>query len=164
MRHIFVTQDFGPDRGGMARRYVELCRRFESVEHTMTVSAVDLDGAEEFDRGEPYPIHRQPFHFREANRFINQVKWARWLTDFCRGDIDVIHCGNIRPSGYAVAWTAARLGLPYIVYVNGGDLLREKQKAAASPLKRRTARRILGGAAGIAAISKWSGELAGQVM
>src|SRR5687768_1696392 len=93
MKHIFVTQDFGPDRGGMARRYVELCRRFDNVEHTMTVSAVDLDGAEEFDRGEPYPIHRQPFHFREANRFINQVKWARWLTDFCRGDIDVIHCG-----------------------------------------------------------------------
>jgi phosphatidylinositol alpha-1,6-mannosyltransferase len=164
VRHIFVTQDFGPDRGGMARRYVELCRRFHNFEHSMTVSTVDLDGAEEFDRGELYPINRQPFHFREANRFVNQVRWARWLTDFCRGDIDVIHCGNIRPAGYAVAWTAARLGLPYIVYVNGGDLLRERQKAAASPLKRRTARRILGGAAGIAAISTWSGELAAEVM
>ena len=164
MKHVFVTQDFGPDRGGMARRYVELCRRFDNFEHSMAVSAVDLEGAAEFDRVEPYPVHRQPFHFRQANRFINGVKWARWLTDYCRGSVDVIHCGNIRPSGYPVAWTAARLGLPYILYVNGGDLLREKQKAAASPLKRRTARRILGGAAGIAGISTWVGELAGEVM
>jgi phosphatidylinositol alpha-1,6-mannosyltransferase len=50
------------------------------------------------------------------------------------------------------------------VYVNGGDLLREKQKASRSVLKRATARRILGSAAGIAATSQWVAELAGEVM
>ena len=130
----------------------------------MEVSTVRTDGDQDFDRFEDYAIHRQPFHFREANRFGNQVKWARWLVTHCRNKIDVIHCGNIRPVGYAVSWASMRLGIPYIVYVNGGDLLREKQKASQSLLKRATARRILGNAAGIAATSKWVAELSGEVM
>jgi phosphatidylinositol alpha-1,6-mannosyltransferase len=164
VRHLFVTQDYGPDRGGMARRHVELVRRFSADSSEMEVSTVRTDGDQDFDRFEDYRIHRQPFHFREANRFSNQVKWARWLVTHCRNNIDVIHCGNIRPVGYAVSWASMRLGIPYIVYVNGGDLLREKQKASQSSLKRATARRILGNAAGIAATSKWVAELSGEVM
>jgi phosphatidylinositol alpha-1,6-mannosyltransferase len=78
--------------------------------------------------------------------------------------MDVIHCGNIRPTGYAVKWTKMRLGIPYLVYVNGGDLLRERRKAANSALKRRTSRAILGGAAGIAATSQWVADLTSEVM
>ena len=164
IRHLFVTQDYGPDRGGMARRHVELCRRFADSSNSMEVSTVKLKGAEEFDRGEAYPIHRQPFHFREANRFANQVKWARWLTTFGRSSVDVMHCGNIRPVGYAVSWVHARLGIPYIIYVNGGDLLREQRKTAKSLVKRATARRILGQASGIAATSQWVADLARAVL
>ena len=164
MNHLFVTQDYAPDSGGMARRHVELCRRFADADNSIAVSTIANEHAAEFDQGENYRIHRQPFPFREANRFTNQVKWARWLTAFCRGAVDVIHCGNVRPVGYAVAWTSFRLGIPYIVYVNGGDLLREKKKAGSSRLKRSTARRILGGAAGVAATSAWVAELTGEVM
>ena len=164
MRHIFVTQDYGPERGGMARRHVELVRRFSNESEKMEVSTVRVDGDVEFDRGEHYRINRQPFHFREANRFTNQMKWARWLKRYSDSRIDVIHCGNIRPAGYAVLWTKMRLGIPYIVYVNGGDLLREKQKAAKSALKRRTSREILGNAAGIAATSQWVADLTSEVM
>lgn len=164
MNHLFVTQDYGPALGGMARRHVELCRRFADETNTMSVSTVLLEGAADFDAGEAYPIHRQPFHFREANRFSNQVAWARWLVGFSKGSIDLIHCGNIRPVGYAVAWVSMRLRIPYLVYVNGGDLLREKRKIAGSTLKRATARRILGGASGIAATSRWVAGLAGEVM
>jgi len=164
MNHLFVTQDYGPDRGGMARRHVELCRRFADDANSMEVSTVQLEGAAEFDRLEPYRIHRQPFHFGEANRFANQLRWARWLSGFCAERVDVLHCGNIRPVGYAIAWTSLRLGIPYLVYVNGGDLMRERRKASASRLKRATARRILGRAAGIVATSKWVAELAGEVM
>ena len=159
-----MTQDFGPDRGGMARRHVELARRFSNATESMEVSTVRLDGDVEFDAGESYPIYRQPFHFREANRFLNQMRWAQWLTSYCRGRVDVIHCGNIRPVGYAVTWAAKRLSLPYVVYVNGGDLLRERQKASRSSLKKSTARRILGGAAGIAATSRWVADLTQEVM
>lgn len=164
MNHLFVTQDYPPDKGGMARRHVELVRRFADAGNSMQVSTVRLEGDAAFDALEGYTIHRQPFNFREANRFANQVRWARWLTGFSRGKVHVLHCGNIRPVGYGVTWAARRLGLPYIVYVNGGDLLRERKKSRASRLKRVGARRILGGAAGIAATSKWVAELAHEVM
>src|SRR5688500_8975515 len=49
VNHLFVTQDYGPDRGGMARRHVELCRRFGDARNSITVSTVDLAGAAAFD-------------------------------------------------------------------------------------------------------------------
>lgn len=148
----------------MARRHVELARRFADAGNSMEVSTVHVDGDQKFDAGEQYAIHRQPFHFREANRFANQMKWARWLTAHAKNRVSVIHCGNIRPVGYSVAWASRRLGIPYLVYVNGGDLLRERKKTQASRLKRVTARRILGNASGIAATSRWVADLAIEVM
>lgn len=164
MRHIFVTQDYGPDRGGMARRHVELVRRFSNESERMEVSTVRIAGDTNFDRGEHYRINRQPFHFREANRFTRQLRWARWLTRYSNSRIDVMHCGNIRPAGYAVLWTRMRLGIPYIVYVNGGDLLREREKGRRSTFKRRTSREILENAAGVAATSQWVADLTAEVM
>jgi glycosyltransferase involved in cell wall biosynthesis len=76
----------------------------------------------------------------------------------------VLHCGNIRPVGYGVRWTNRQLGTPYLVYVNGGDLLRERRKAEGSAVKRMSSRSILGNAAGIVATSKWVAELATDVM
>jgi phosphatidylinositol alpha-1,6-mannosyltransferase len=148
----------------MARRHVELARRFSTPVEKMSVSTVRLDGDEVFDEGEAYPINRQQFHFNQAHIFGNQVKWARWLTSHIRTEkIDVLHCGNIRPVGYAVRWASMATKVPYLVYVNGGDLLREKQKMKGNPLKRMTARSILGRASGIVATSKWVAELSGEV-
>jgi phosphatidylinositol alpha-1,6-mannosyltransferase len=163
VKHLFITQDYPPDRGGMARRHVELVRRFPNETESMIVSTVQLDGAELFDRGESYPIYRQPFHFREANRFSRQLQWSRWLVTNA-DTVDVIHCGNIRPAGYPTVWANSRLGTPYIVYVNGGDLLRELEKTAKSALKKRTAHRIFGKASGIAATSEWVADLTRRVM
>ncbi|MBI5600605.1 MAG: glycosyltransferase family 4 protein [Gemmatimonadetes bacterium] len=159
MRHIFITQDYTPDLGGMARRHVELCRRFPADSLVSTVYAPGMVAA---DAAEPVPVHRQPFTFAQAGRFANQVRWARWLRREA-ATFDVVHCGNIRPCGYAAWWASRRAGVPYLVYVNGGDLLRERKKAS-QPLKRMTARHILGDAAGIIANSAWTGELARDVM
>ena len=72
MRHLFVTQDYAPDLGGMARRHVELCRHFgDGDETTMSVSTVAAPHARDFDEQEPYNIYRQPFPFERANRFSN---------------------------------------------------------------------------------------------
>jgi len=149
----------------MARRHVELCRRFGDGEETvMSVSTVASRGAESFDQHENYRIYRQPFPFERANRFSNQLRWARWLTSNRAPKFDVLHCGNIRPVGYGVRWTNRQLGTPYLVYVNGGDLLRERRKAEGSAVKRMSSRSILGNAAGIVATSKWVAELATDVM
>ena len=159
MRHLFVTQDYAPDRGGMARRHVELARRWPGG--TMAVSTVAATQATD-DAAHRVAVLRQPFAFREANRFSNQVRWARWLTTHA-GDVAVLHCGNVRPVGYAVWWAARRLRIPYLVYVNGGDLLREKRKARGW-LKRASGRRIFGDAAAIVANSAWTAEVTLEVM
>jgi glycosyltransferase involved in cell wall biosynthesis len=164
VRHLFVTQDYGPDLGGMARRHVELCRRFGDDEEMMSASTVASPLAQSFDEHESYRIYRQPFPFQRANRFSNQLRWAHWLTSDHSPEYDVIHCGNIRPVGYAVRWTNRRLGVPYLVYVNGGDLLRERRKSEHSAVKRMSARSILGKASGIVATSKWVAQLSSDVM
>ena len=165
MRHLFVTQDYAPDLGGMARRHVELCRRFgDGDETTMSVSTVAARDVGEFDERESYNIYRQPFPFERAKLFSNQLRWASWLTSSRSPAFDVLHCGNIRPVGYAVRWANRQLRTPYLLYVYGGDLLKERKKAESSALKRRTARSILGHASGIVAISKWTAELASDVM
>lgn len=144
---------------------MELCRRFgDGEETTISVSTVASRDAASFDKHESYSIFRQPFPFERANRFTNQLRWARWLTSSRSPDFDVLHCGNIRPVGYAVRWANRKLGVPYLVYVNGGDLLRERRKAARSPIKRKTAQSILGHASGIVATSKWVAQLASDVM
>ncbi len=162
MKHLFVTQDFGPDLGGMARRHVELCRRVAPDDVVVSTVAATDGGA--FDADELYAIRRQPFPFGHANRFVNQIRWARALATECSRGVDIVHCGNIRPCGYAVSMARLARSRPYILYVYGGDLLRERDVKARSPVKRRAARRIFGGAIGIVAISEWSATLARDLM
>ncbi|MBA3644973.1 MAG: glycosyltransferase family 4 protein [Gemmatimonadaceae bacterium] len=164
MRHLFVTQDYAPDLGGMARRHLELCRRFaDGDESTMSVSTVAAPTAKSFDDSEPYAIYRQPFPFKRANRFVNEMRWGAWLTTGQGARFDVLHCGNIRPVGYPVYLAHRARNKPYLVYVNGGDLLREKNKAG-DKIKRAGARAILGGASGIVATSDWVAKLSNEVL
>lgn len=160
MRHLFVTQDFPPDSGGMARRHVELCRHFPRG--AIAVSTVASRDAVASDAAEPFPIERQPFDFAHAKVITNQLRWARSLVA-ARPSYDVLHCGNARPVGYAVWWAARRTGAPYLVYVNGGDVLRELVKAKGW-LKRQAARRIFGDAAGIVANSRWTASVTSDLM
>jgi phosphatidyl-myo-inositol dimannoside synthase len=160
VRHLFVTQDFPPDSGGMARRHVELCRHFPPGE--IAVSTVASPQAAAADAAESYPIDRQPFDFAAARVVTNQLRWARAL--IARGgSYDVLHCGNVRPVGYAVWWAAKRTGAPYLVYVNGGDVLRELVKTKGW-LKRQAARRIFGDAAGVVANSQWTATVTAELL
>ncbi len=160
MRHLFVTQDFPPDSGGMARRHVELCRHFPPGE--IAVSTVASTAAAAADVAEPFPIDRQPFDFTAAKVITNQLRWSRTLIK-ARVSFDVLHCGNARPVGYAVWGAAKRTGAPYLVYVNGGDVLRELVKARGF-LKRQAARRIFGDAVGIVANSRWTASVTEDLM
>ena len=160
MRHLFVTQDFPPDSGGMARRHIELCRHFPPEE--IAVSTVSSPIAASIDAAERYPIRRERFDFAAAKVITNQLRWARSLIA-ARDSYDVLHCGNARPVGYAVWWAAKRTGAPYLVYVNGGDVLRELVKSKGW-LKRQAARRIFGDAAGIVANSRWTASVTEDLM
>lgn len=148
----------------MSRRHVELCRRFADGDTTMEVSTVSAPNAAAFDSAEPYTINRQPFPFSRAKVFTNQLRWGRWMSSRAKTDIDVLHCGNIRPVGYAVLLAHLKRGVPFLVYVNGGDLLKEQAGIATSIRKRFGARKILGAASGIVSTSEWVTGLATAVM
>jgi phosphatidylinositol alpha-1,6-mannosyltransferase len=170
MRHAFLTQDYPPMGGGMARRHVELCRRLAPDE--VIVSTVAADAAQEaaaaaFDAGERYPVDRQPFTFSGARTIFSAARWSRWLktrTEQRTDGVDIVHCGNIRPAGYPSWWAHRVTGVPYLVYVYGGDLLRERRKVAGNPIKKYVTRRIFEESAGVVAISDWTGDLARSVM
>ena len=147
----------------MARRHVELCRRFGDASVTMDVSTVRADGAEEFDAGEPNRIYRQPFYFSQAKLFTNQLRWTSWLLSRAQTDVKVIHCGNVRPVGYAVILANLFRRTPFLLYVNGSDLLRE-QRALSHARKRFGAKQIFAAAGGVVATSAWVGRLAEELI
>jgi len=130
----------------------------------MEVSTVASPDAAAFDAGEPYGIHRQPFPFSQAKLFANQLRWAHWLHYRAPGNFDVFHCGNIRPVGYAVGLASRTRGVPYLLYVNGADLLREMEARNSGFRRRVGGRRIFGAASGIVATSAWVGTLARDAM
>jgi phosphatidyl-myo-inositol dimannoside synthase len=159
MRHLFVTVDYPPDLGGMARRHVELCRRLAN--DGVIVSTVAAANAQRFDQDEPYRITREAFTFQGAKTATNRWRWARSIARRAT-ESDVIHCGNIRPCGYPLLMARRGAGsrAPYLVYVNGSDLLQEREKITASAMKRWFVRRLLGQCAGIVANSAWTAETA----
>ncbi|MEO7042653.1 MAG: glycosyltransferase family 4 protein [Gemmatimonadaceae bacterium] len=161
LSNIFVTQNFPPESGGMARRHAELVRRYGEP---MSVSTVAHEAADSPDAAERFGIEREEFPASKAKLFANEIRWGRWLAQRCKSGIDVIHCGEIRPVGYAVWWAHNRTHVPYVIYVNGGDLLRERRKTSRHWTKRVSAYRLFGDAAAVIANSAWTASLARDVM
>ena len=161
MQHLLVTRDFLPELGGAARRYVALARRYPEP---MSVSTVAAREFARHDAKEDYEIERQPFVYDRAGSFISRVRWGRSLMERCRGRVNVLHCGDIAVVGRVVWRTHKRLRIPYVVYVNAGDLMCVRARAQRSWLHRRIARLVLGDAAGIVATTEYVATLAREVM
>lgn len=153
-RTLFLTQDFRPDRGGIARVYGELFDRIPQM-HVSTVATIDPSDVA--DRR----VHRMPFGFRGAHRPANILRWTRWAARFVRRNgIALVHVGNVRPLGYVAAMLRRQLGIPYIVYVHGKDLLKEGRKGGNRWVVRAGTREILGNAEAIVANSAATASLA----
>ena len=112
----------------MARRHVELCRRFPRERSPCRRSTPARAGWRS-TAAKDYPIERQPFPAEKAKLLVNQLRWSRSIDRWCRGGGGLVHLGNIRPCGYAVGLGTLLTGTPYLIYVNGGDLLRERRFA-----------------------------------
>jgi glycosyltransferase involved in cell wall biosynthesis len=144
----------------MSRRHTELVRAYGEP---MDVSTLAHDGYEATTRFLGNNIYRQPFALDASKRATSQARWARWLVPKARS-VDVLHCGEIRPVGYAVAWAHLRTRVPYVLYVNGGDLLREQVKTKRSITKRISGKYLLQHASGVVANSAWTASLAKDLM
>ena len=130
----------------------------------MSVSTVAHEAAGAPDASARFRIERQDFPASKAKLFANEIRWGRWLAERCTSGIDVIHCGEIRPVGYAVWWAHKRTHVPYVIYVNGGDLLRERRKTSRHWSKRVSADRLFSDAVALVANSEWTATLAREVM
>lgn len=148
----------------MARRHAELVRRYGDPMEVSTVAWNDAPAAAIADAAESFSIARQDFPASRAKLFANEIRWGRWLVQRCATGVDVVHCGEVRPVGYAVWWAHKRTGVPFILYVNGGDLLHERRKTSRHWTKRVSGYRLFSDAAGVVANSAWTAGLARDVM
>ncbi len=144
----------------MARRYTELVRAYGDP---MDVSTLAYDGCEATSSFLGNAVYRQPFALDISKRATSQARWARWLVTRA-SSVNVLHCGEIRPVGYAVGWAHIRTRIPYVLYVNGGDLLRELEKTRRSFTKRISGRYLLENASGVVANSAWTASMTRDLM
>jgi phosphatidylinositol alpha-1,6-mannosyltransferase len=73
-------------------------------------------------------------------------------------------CAELKPAGYQARWLAARHGVPYGVILHGTELLLIEEKIRRSRFKRGTAGSIIGKAAVLVANSRWTADLARNVL
>ncbi|HKW41187.1 MAG TPA: glycosyltransferase family 4 protein, partial [Gemmatimonadales bacterium] len=73
-------------------------------------------------------------------------------------------CDVLKPAGYPAAWLRARQGLPYGIVAHGTEFLLLDAKIRRSRFKRWTAAQTLGRCSVIVANSRWTADLAREVI
>lgn len=145
--------------GGIARLHGELAKRYPRGELVVSTPA-DPDAAE-VDAGLGVIVDRLPIGARRTKTLTGLLLWSRRAASLARQHrARFVHCGNVKPAGYPARWVFERLRVPYSLFLYGADLLSEQHKIRQSPLKRRIARAIFGGAKVLLPISNWTRDLA----
>jgi phosphatidylinositol alpha-1,6-mannosyltransferase len=160
---LLLTFDFPPIGGGISRLMSELAMRYPAGE--LIVSTGQVDGWAESDRQFPGRIDRLALPSHRLKTLQGLVLWSRRVRALARDhDAKFIWCGNLRPAGYPAKWLRETAGLPYGVVLYGGDLLGLRHNYRASRAKRLAARTLLGSAEVLVAISRWTHDLACEVL
>lgn len=149
--------------GGIARWMGELARRFPAG--SLIVSTGRYQPEAIFDQAFPNQVDRLPLESGRLRTLQGTWRWSRRAAELVqRHGIEFSWSGNIKPAAYPARWISIRLGVAYGLLLHGGDLLILRDQARRSPLKRSTARILLGGASVLVSNSKWTAELCRQVM
>ncbi len=154
---LFLTLDFPPDRGGVARYYGALLNALP--QRRVTVVA-------------PWRPFADPYQ-PPPNVTIRRVRmlgprwlWPRWLPllwhslrQVTRNRPALLHVGQVLPVGTVAMIIKRFFGVPYIVYAHGLDLL----NARAQPRKRTLAQRVLRRAAAVIVNSGFTERVAREL-
>ncbi len=132
---------------------------------SLVVSTGAYERSAESDARFPQPIDRIGVRATRLRTIQGLARWTwrastlakQWRPGFT-------WCGELKPAGYPARWLTARHRIPYAVIVYGTELLLIDAKIRRSRFKRRTAGSMLGKAAVLVAISRWTADLARDVL
>ncbi|HEU5218403.1 MAG TPA: glycosyltransferase, partial [Gemmatimonadales bacterium] len=156
---LLLTFDFPPMGGGIARWMAELARGYPPG--GLIVSTGSLPGGPESDARLPNRVDRLSLPATRLKTLRGLILWSRRVTSLtAEHAVPFIWCGNVRPAAYPAKWAHDRSGIPYGVMVYGGDLLALQHNYRESRFKRQAAKRLLGSAEVLVAISRFTHDLA----
>lgn len=156
--HLLLTYDFPPMGGGIARMMGEVAERYPPG--SLVVSTGQTPGSAATDARFSHRIDRLPVPAGRLRTIQGLVQWSRRGVALAHSAAaDFTWCGNFKPAGYPAKWVQQRAGTPYGVMLYGTELLLLRSRVAGSPLKRRAARSLLGSAAVLLAISRYTRDL-----
>jgi phosphatidylinositol alpha-1,6-mannosyltransferase len=160
---MLLTFDFPPMGGGIARMMGELAGRYPPG--TLVVSTGRYKGGPEMDAGLANVIDRIGIASARLRTLQGLLAWSRRAAELARSvRPEFVWCGNFKPAGYPARWIRQRVGTPYGILFYGTDLLLLQRRIRRSAVKRQTARALIGGAAVLVAISRWTRELCLSVL
>lgn len=123
----------------------------------MVVSTGEWADSAASDAEIPQRVDRVPIHSTRLKTLPGLVRWSRRAGELARElNPDFIWCANLKPAGYPALWVHARHGTPYGILFYGTDLLKLQHHIRASLIRRQTARLVIGSAAALVAISRWT--------
>lgn len=160
---LLLAFDFPPMGGGIARWMSEIAQRYPPGELVICTGRLPGDAA--VDAALPNAVSRVPISSGRLRTLLGQLQWGRQVLQLdSHFRFRFAWCDNIRPSAYPANLLFQRRRLPYGVVLHGSDLFDLRGNFRRSRLKRMVARRLLGNAAVLVANSRWTADLAREVL
>jgi phosphatidyl-myo-inositol dimannoside synthase len=161
--HLMLTYDFPPMDGGIARMMGEIARRYPPSSLVVSTGAQPNSTAADATIG--HPVRRTTVPSRRLRTLQGLVSWTRAAESLARATRpEFVWCGNFKPAGYPARWINRVLGTPYGIVLHGTELLLLQHRLSRFGVKRAVARSLLGTAAVMIAISRWTRDLCVDVL
>jgi len=154
---LLVTDTFLPRIGGRENYYHALFTHLEG--ENVKIATPDLMGNwQEFDRAYPLPILRIPDLSQKWFKWGRPGRWKWWkiLAEIhVKSPLDCVHCGVVLPDGMTGWLLWQTLGIPYIVYTHGKEVLENQRDSEKNLLMNL----VFSQAARVVSNSNYTGEL-----
>ena len=132
---------------------------------TLVVSTGRVSGSVDVDSALKNAVDRVAVPSRRLRTLQGLLLWSYRAETLARAiRPEFVWCGNLKPAGYPARWIRRRVGTPYGIVLYGTDLLLLQERIRHSAMKRHAARSLIGAAAGLVAISRWTTNLCISVL
>jgi len=151
-RRLLITLGFPPAVGGMQQHLYQRCRAVYGGQ--ITVLAPQTAGWREFDAQQTFPIRRLSGFLGQTpviKRFLQLIlPFFHTLALYHQQAFDWIECGQALPFGLIALYFKKALGVPYLVWAYGSDILKPQRY----PFLKRLLHVILSNADALVAVSQ----------